>query len=63
MSEFNEWKLQEEGKSKAQNSSANIYGSVKHLHYYCNQSGHCKSKVHGKNHFRVKEHIEVVTLV
>ena len=64
MSEFNEWKLKEERKSKAhfvQNSSAKIYGSVKHLYYYCNQSGHYKPKGHG--HFSVKENVEVVTLV
>ena len=31
-----------------QNSSAKIYGSVKHLYYYCNRSGHYKPKGHGK---------------
>ena len=49
MSEFNEWKLQKERKSKARflQNSSKIYGSVKHLYYYCNRSGHYNPKGHG----------------
>ena len=51
INQFKEWKLQEERKSKAhfvRNSSIKEYGSVKYMYYYCNRSGHYKSKGNGE---------------
>lgn len=66
MFEFNEWKLQEERKSKAhfvQNSSAKIYGSLDICTITVIEVGITNQKAKERDQFKVKEHVEVLTLV
>ena len=51
LTQFNEWKLQEEKQSKShyvQNSSVKLYSGTKYWYFYCNRSGAHRFRGKGK---------------